>query len=160
VNPFMRAHGHLPGPTQRPIAAGVLAGTVALVPSLSFARYSGALAAIANETGLHSMAAGTVVATLAVIGGGLYGRLFMRAANDRRGAWLFGIGFGFLLWMLGPGTAVYWLGHRPLATGRAGQALLAAHLLYGLVLGLVFPLVHAVVQRRAPWFSTRKLRLV
>lgn len=100
------------------------------------------------------MVAATVVATLGLIGGGVYGRVFMRAANDRRGAWLFGIAFGFLLWMLGPGTAVYWLGFGPLATGRASQALLAAHLLYGLVLGLVFPLVHAVVQRRGSWFST------
>jgi hypothetical protein len=124
---------------------------VALAPSLPFARYSGALAAIAKEMGVHPMAAATIAAALAVIGGGLYGRVFMRAANDRRGAWLFGIGFGFLLWMLGPGTSAYWLGDRPLATGRASQALLVAHLLYGLILGLVFPFVYTAIQRWTSW---------
>jgi hypothetical protein len=86
-----------------------------------------------------------------VVGGGLYGRVFMRAANDRRGGWLFGIGFGFLLWMLGPSTMFYWLRHAPLVTGRASQALFGSHLLYGLALGLSFPLVHTVLQRRLLW---------
>ena len=75
----------------------------------------------------------------------------MRAANDRRGGWLFGIGFGFLLWMLGPSTVVYWMRHAPLATGRASQALFASHLLYGLVLGVAFPFVHTIIQRQSPW---------
>src|SRR5688500_1790433 len=129
----MRAHGYLPGPTQRPVAAGFLSGVVALAPSLALAGYSGALAIGANAVGMHTAVAPFVAAVLAALAGGLYGRVFMRAANDRRGGWLFGIGFGFLLWMLGPSTVVYWLRHAPLATGRASQALFASHLLYGLV---------------------------
>ena len=60
------------------------------------------------------------------------------------------MGFGFLMWMLGPGAIVYWLWKAPLVTGRASQALFASHLLYGLVLGVAFPFVHALVQRRSP----------
>jgi hypothetical protein len=109
---------------------------------------------IMSRTGIHLALAACVVTAVGVTGGGLYGRIFMRAANDRRGAWLFGIGFGFLLWMVGPVALMDWFGSGPLATGRASQALLATHLLYGLVLGLVFPLVHAAIQRRALWTST------
>ena len=155
MNHFMRAHGYLPGPTQRPVTAGLLSGIVALVPSLVFAWYSGALAAGANEVGVGSTQAGIAFTTVAALGGGLYGWIFMRAANDRRGGWLFGIGFGFLLWMAGPGILAYWLRHAPLATGRASQALFASHLLYGLVLGLAFPVVHTIVQRSASWRQVR-----
>jgi hypothetical protein len=147
----MRAHGYLPGPTQRPVAAGLLSGIVALAPSLSLGWYSGAVAAAANGLGMHPPLGAIAAAALAALAGGLYGRVFMRAANDRRGGWLFGIGFGFLLWMLGPSTVVYWIRHAPLATGWAGQALFASHLLYGLVLGVAFPFVHAIIQRRSSW---------
>src|SRR5687768_12427764 len=104
----MRAHGYLPGPTQRPASAGLLSGVVALAPSLSFAWYSGALTAAANGMGMRPPIAAGAFAMFAALGGGLYGRIFMRAANDGRGGWLFGIGFGFLLWMLGPGSLAYW----------------------------------------------------
>jgi hypothetical protein len=147
----MRAHGYLPGPTQRPVAAGLLSGMVALAPSLLLGWYSGALAAGANGMGMHPALGAIIAAALAALAGGLYGRAFMRAANDRRGGWLFGISFGFLLWMLGPSTIVYWMRHAPLATGQASQALFASHLLYGLVLGLTFPFVHTIIQRRSPW---------
>ena len=148
MNHFMRAHGYLPGPAQRPVVAGLLSGVVALGPSLSLAWSSGALAAGANTIGVHPALGAIAAAALAALAGGLYGRIFMRAANDRRGGWLFGIGFGFLLWMLGPIAVVHWIRHAPLAAGRASHALLASHLAYGLVLGLAFPLVHAIIQRR------------
>src|SRR5688572_18456923 len=151
LNHFMRAHGYLPGPTQRPIGAGLLAGVIAAAPSLSFAWYAGALAAAADAIELRPAVAASIVVALAAVCGALYGRMFMRAANDRCGGWLFGIGFGFLLWMVGPSTIVYWLSKAPLATGRAGQALFASHLLYGLVLGLSFPFIHMMVRRGSPW---------
>ena len=147
MNHFMRAHGYLPGPTQRPVVAGFLSGILALAPSLVVAWNTGALAAGANAMGMHPALAAIIVAILAALAGGLYGRTFMRAANDRRGGWLFGIGFGFLLWMLGPSTVVYWVKQAPLVTGWASQALFASHLLYGLILGLAFPFVHTIIQR-------------
>jgi hypothetical protein len=79
--------------------------------------------------------------------GALYGRIFMRAANDRRGGWLFGIGFGFLVWMVAA-TTVQIAMNRPLATGGAAQGMFAAHLLFGLALGICFPRVHRVLQAR------------
>jgi hypothetical protein len=82
------------------------------------------------------------------IAGLAYGRAFMRAANDRRGGWLFGISYGFLLWMLGPTTLTLLFTGTPLVIGRPAQGMFAAHLLYGVVLGLVFPLVHDAVRRR------------
>jgi hypothetical protein len=147
VNHFMRAHGYLPGPTQRPVAAGLLCGVVAVAPSLALGWYAGTLAAGANAMGMRLDLGALVVAALAAMAGGLYGRIFMRAANDRRGGWLFGMGFGFLLWMLGPGAVLHWFRGTPLVIGRTAQALLALHLLYGLVLGLAFPRVHMLIER-------------
>jgi hypothetical protein len=148
MNHFMRAHGYLPGPTQRPVITGLLSGSAAILPVLAFATYTGVLGAVARDMDVHVAVAAIVIAVLSACAGGLYGRIFMRAANDRRGGWLFGIGFGYLLWMLGPTALVYWIWHEPLATGRAGQALFASHLLYGLVLGLAFPHIHSVIQRK------------
>jgi hypothetical protein len=72
--------------------------------------------------------------------------VFQRAAGDRRGGWLFGISYGFLLWMLGPITFLQILLGRPLATGGAAMGILVANLLAGLVLGLIFPWVHQWVR--------------
>ena len=149
MNDFMRAHGYLPGPTHRPVAAGVLCGVVAVVPSLALGGYGGALAAGAKAVSMGPQLGAVVVATLAAMAGGLYGRIFMRAANDRRGGWLFGMGFAFLLWMSGPGAVLYWFRGAPLVIGRTAQALLALHLLYGLLLGLAFPRIHRLVERGA-----------
>jgi hypothetical protein len=148
MNHFMRAHGYLPGPTQRPVLAGVVTGAAASVVALSLAWYLGALAAVAKNTGVRPAIAASVFTSITLFGGALYGRIFMRAANDREGGWLFGIGFGFLLWMLGPGTVAYWLWHAPLVTGRASQAFFASHLVFGLFLGVAFPHVHTLIERR------------
>jgi hypothetical protein len=77
----------------------------------------------------------------------------MRAANDGGGGWLFGISYGYLLWMLGPVTLVQWVMARPVLVGGASRGLFAAHLLYGLVLGLLFPRVHRLIQRHSERFE-------
>jgi hypothetical protein len=41
-----------------------------------------------------------------------------RAANDPRGGWLFGLAFGFVLWMLVPIPLLQWLPHRPILSGN------------------------------------------
>jgi hypothetical protein len=109
-------------------ALGALSASLDFAPWLTFATYAGYMA----------------------IGGALYGRILMRAANDRRGGWLFGISYGFLLWMLGPVTILQWLTRSPVAVGGAAQGLFAAHLAYGLALGWLFPRVHRWVQKRLP----------
>jgi hypothetical protein len=82
-----------------------------------------------------------------IFAGALYGRLFMRTANDRRGGWLFGLGYGFLLWILGPVTILQAIRGAALATGTAAIGLCAAHIVDGLVLGLLFPWLHILLQR-------------
>jgi hypothetical protein len=150
LNPFMRAHGYLPGPTQRPVTAGLMTGMVALPPLLLLTSYCGALATIAEGVGLSRLVVASLVTALGVVAGGVYGWVFMRAANDRRGGWLFGIAFGFLLWMLVP-ALLYWFWQAPLVTGRASQVMFAAHLVYGFILGVAFPHVHKAIQPRSPW---------
>jgi hypothetical protein len=81
------------------------------------------------------------------LAGAFYGQVFGRAANDRRGGWLFGISYGFLLWMLGPVMALQWVIARPVAVGVAAMGLFAAQLVYGLTLGLLFPFIHGSLQR-------------
>jgi Na+/proline symporter len=77
-----------------------------------------------------------------LLGGILYGALFQRAANDPRGGWLFGLAFGFVLWMLGPVPLLQWLPDEPILRGYPAAGLLLAQLLWGLALGVVFPPIH------------------
>ena len=77
-----------------------------------------------------------------LLGGVLYGWLFQRAANDPRGGWLFGMAFGFVLWMLGPIPLLQWLPDQPILRGYPAAGLLLAQLLWGLALGIVFSPVH------------------
>jgi len=84
---------------------------------------------------------------IAVLGGLAYGGLFQRTAADRQGGWLFGISYGFLLWMVGPITLLQLLLGRPLAIGTAAMGILAANLLSGLLLGVLFRPAHQIVQR-------------
>jgi hypothetical protein len=108
---------------------------------------SGAAHAIAHSTGLTPALVTAAAAAVLIAGGALYGRIFMRAANDHRGGWLFGIAFAFLLWMLGPASTISWILQKPLAIGTAAQGILAAHLAYGLILGSLFPWLHRRIQK-------------
>jgi hypothetical protein len=145
---YMRAHGNTPGPTQRPKLAGALTAILAEAPAILLLWVTGGFEGLARILGTQRALVVLLHGTAMALAGMLYGRLFSRAANDRRGGWLFGISYGFLLWMLGPVTALQWVVSRPVAVGRAAMGLLGAHLVYGLILGLLFPLVHHLLQRR------------
>ena len=147
---YMRAHGHTPGPTQRPLLTGLIDGAAGSIPALA------GLPGIATTLGVSALNVGLAFVAVAVLGGAMYGRLFGRAANDRSGAWLFGLSFGFLLWTLGPATLVYWVTRRPLVTGNAAVGVFVAHLLYGLTLGVLFPFIHRRLQRDV--LATRQRR--
>jgi hypothetical protein len=143
---YMRAHGNTPGPTQRPILAGAVTGALAEIAALLVLWWSGALS---SATQTLSLSIWTLVALhflATTIAGAIYGRVFSRAANDPSGAWLFGISYGFLLWMIGPVTVLQWLLGRPLALGVAAMGILGAYLAYGLSLGLLFPWIHKLLQ--------------
>ena len=143
---YMRAHGNTPGPTQRPLLAGAITGALAEIPSALVLWYSGALDSLTRALGVGAWLVLALHLAATVSAGALYGRVFGRAANDRRGGWLFGISYGFLIWLLGPATVPLLVLSNPLAVGVAAMGMLGAHLVYGLTLGLVFPWIHALLQ--------------
>ncbi|SCZ05844.1 hypothetical protein [Microvirga guangxiensis] len=139
---MLQAHGLDAGPAQRPRLAGAIAGMIATAPALVVLTVFQALDAPAKAAGAFVPVAGVAYAVLMLLGGTLYGWLFQRAANDPRGGWLFGMAFGFVLWMLGPIPLLQWLPDQPILRGYPAAGLLLAQLLWGLALGLVFPLIH------------------
>ncbi len=139
---FLAAHGYDPGPTQRPLLAGALAGVLATVPAIALLHLFGSLEVEARILGTSvgvTLAAGWLLMAAA---GAAYARLFGRAANEKSGGWLFGAAFGFAIWAAG---AVLIL---PLASGGrapAGEAALGVFVslvLWGLALGALVPFVH------------------
>ena len=143
---YMRAHGNTPGPTQRPITAGAATGALAEIPAVLLLWWSGALVSASQSLSLSTWMAVALHFLATIFAGAIYGRVFSRAANDPRGGWLFGISYGFLLWMIGPVTVLQWTLGRPLALGVAAMGILGAYLVYGLSLGLLFPLIHKLLQ--------------
>jgi hypothetical protein len=145
---YMRAHGNTPGPTQRPKLTGAISGLIAVFPSTLVRYSSGALENAAQASGVDFRLVIAIDVLVMIISGVIYGEIFKRAANDRHGGWLFGISYGFLLWMLGPVTLWQWIAGRPLVVGFAAMGLFAAQLLYGLTLGIMYPLIHALIQKK------------
>lgn len=139
---MLQAHGLDAGPTQRPLLTGAIAGVMATVPALAALVGFRSLDAPAQATGMPVFAACLSYAGLMLLGGILYGWLFQRAANDVTGGWLFGMAYGFILWMLGPIPLLQWLPEQPILRGYPAVGLLLAQLLWGLALGVIFPLVH------------------
>jgi Na+/proline symporter len=115
---------------------------LATVPALAILVGFQALSEPARATGTSVFAASLAYAGLMLLGGVLYGWLFQRAANDPRGGWLFGMAFGFVLWMLGPVPLLQWLPDQPILRGYPAAGLLLAQLIWGLVTGVVFPSIH------------------
>jgi hypothetical protein len=145
---YMRAHGNTPMPTQRPWLTGAISGLLAGIPAACLLWFSGACASVAQALGLNIWMMLLLDTLLLTLGGMLYAMIFKRAAHDSRGGWLFGISYGFLLWMLGPTTVWQWLNGNPLVVGYPAMGLFGAQLLYGLALGLIYPWIHLLVQAK------------
>ncbi len=143
---MLQAHGLDAGPTQRPLLTGAIAGMIATAPALAILAGFQALDAPARATGTSVLVASLSYAGLMLLGGVLYGWLFQRAANDVRGGWLFGMAYGFVIWMLGPVPLLQWLPAQPILRGYPAAGLLLAQLLWGLAMGVVFPLIHRHLQ--------------
>lgn len=139
---MLAAHGLDPGPEQRPLTAGALAGVAAALPVLAVLEGFDWLGALGAATGTGRLVAGAACTVAMAAGGWLYGAVFRRAANDRAAGWLFGMAYGFLLWMLVPLPLLQWLPERPAFIGRPAMGLLLGALLWGAALGAAFPLVH------------------
>jgi len=144
----MRAHGQVPGPGERPRLAGALAGAVAGLISLPVLSASGAASGIAAGLGTASWTIQVLYCLAAMLAGVVYATVFGRAANDRRGGWLFGAAYGFLLWMLGPVTLLQALLQRQLVVGTAAMGVLGASLASGLLLGVLFRPIHVLLRQR------------
>jgi hypothetical protein len=139
---LLQAHGLDAGPTQRPLLAGAMGGVMAAVPALLVLVGFQSLDEPAGAADTSVASAGVAYVGLMLLGGVLYGWLFQRAANDPRGGWLFGLAFGFVLWMLGPVPLLQWLPDEPILRGYPAAGLLLAQLLWGLTLGVVFLPIH------------------
>lgn len=87
---FLGAHGYDPGPTQRPVLACLLAGLLATLPASAILKEFGSLKREAEILDLSLGVTFVVSASAMALAGAAYGRLFQRAANDRRGGWMLG----------------------------------------------------------------------
>ncbi|HEY8612005.1 MAG TPA: hypothetical protein VIL69_12015 [Roseomonas sp.] len=115
---MLQAHGLDAGPTQRPLLAGGIASMAADVPLAMMLATFGTLDALALAIGASLTAASLAYFGMMLLSGMLYGGFFRRAANDPRGGWLYGLAFGFVLWMLGPVPLAQWIPVEPILAGR------------------------------------------
>lgn len=142
---YMKAHGNTPSPTQRPLLTGAASGLAAGIPSAAVLYFSGAAGSVDRITGIGISPLIFVHILLIILAGILYAQIFKRAANDRKGGWLFGAGYGFLLWVIGPISIWQALSGVPVAVGTAAKGVFGACILYGLILGSLFPLIHSLI---------------
>lgn len=145
---FLRAHGADPGPTQRPLTAGLVTGLAATAPAGGTLIAFGSFAVAADQVIRLSapVTAALLIAAFATAGL-LYGALFQRAANDRRAGWLLGLAYGFVLWVAAPMVVLPLVSGVAMAAGVPAKGFLITFLFWGLVLGTVFPYVHARLHR-------------
>jgi len=145
---FLSAHGYDPGPTQRPLLAGAIAGVLATIPAVAILYGFGSLKVEGQILGLPQLvtvAAGWVVMAAA---GAAYGRLFGRAANDRRGGWLFGMVSGFALWAAGAVMILPLVSGGKAPAGHASIGVFLSLIAWGAALGAAFPVVHRPLHER------------
>jgi len=163
---ILSAHGYDPGPTQRPVLAGAIAGVLATIPAIALLYAFGSLkieAAILGRSELATVAGGWLAMAVA---GAIYGRLFGRAANDLRGGWLFGMVFAFALWAAGAVMILPLVSGGMTPAGKAAIGVFLSLIAWGAALGLIHPLVHrplherleTAAKRMGPQVGTRKGR--
>lgn len=140
---FIRAHGADPGPTQRPMLAGGLTGLAAVVLAGAVFVAFGSFAVVADDVmRLPRPITAALLAGAFVLAGVLYGAVFRRAANDARAGWLLGMAYGFLLWVGAPIAVLPLIRGPAMAAGVAAIGFLVTFLLWGLLVGALFPYIH------------------
>ena len=139
---FLSAHGYDPGPTQRPLTAGAISGIAAALPAVAILWLFGSLQIEARILSLSIAATlGLGFGTMA-IAGAVYGVLFGRSANDRRGGWLFGMAFGFALWAAGAVLVLPIVSGGQTPAGPAAAGVFLSLLVWGCGLGTAMPFIH------------------
>jgi len=140
---FIRAHGADPGPTQRPLLAGGLTGLAAILPAGAVFVAFGSFTVVARDVmRLPESLTAALLAGAFVFAGVLYGAIFRRAANDAHAGWLLGLAYGFLLWVAAPIVVLPLIRGPAMAAGVAATGFLVTFLLWGLILGVLFPWIH------------------
>ena len=147
-NPMIYLKGNQPTPDQRPYLAGFLAACIAVVLPALLLFQTGGMRAQGHALHLPFDSMIALQAAIWLGGGALFGRIFSRAAADPRAGWLFGFTYGYLLWMLGPATTMMWIAGGPVAKGPAAVGLLAAYILFGLIMGIAFPYTNDIFKPR------------
>jgi hypothetical protein len=139
---FLSAHGYDPGPSQRPLFAGLITGFLATLPATMLLHVFGSLEVEARI--LDISVASTIVAgwVIMAIAGAVYARLFGRAANDPRGGWLFGMAFGFVVWAAGAVLVLPLVSGGKAPAGEPALGVLLSLVLWGATLGALLPFVH------------------
>jgi hypothetical protein len=145
---YMRAHGNTPGRLQRPLLAGAISGLVAAAPALYTSWHTGVTAASAQHLDFCPLVITAIDGAWLTVMAMVFARVFGRALNDPRSSWLFGISYGFFLWSAGPIVLLEWIFGLVLR-GEAAAGAFVSFLIYGLVLGVIYPFVHAPFMRRA-----------
>lgn len=139
---FLSVHGYTPGPTQRPFTAGAISGVIATAPAIAILIAFGSLrveSSILHLSFWGTLGLGWVVMAIA---GAVYARLFGRAANHTHGGWIFGMGFGFVLWAAGAAMALPLISGGEAPAGPAAMGLALSMLVWGTALGALVPFVH------------------
>ena len=139
---FLAAHGFDPGPTQRPWLAGAIGGLLATAPAITLLWAFGSLEVEARILGISQLMTIAVGWPVMAAAGAVYARLFGRAANDRRGGWLFGMAFGFALWAAGAVMILPLVSGGQAPAGIAATGVFLSLIVWGAALGLVHPFVH------------------
>ncbi|HEX3422726.1 MAG TPA: hypothetical protein VHS33_04905 [Sphingomicrobium sp.] len=142
IRGFLDAHGYDPGPSQRPLLAGAISGILATVPATIVLLLFGSLRVEANILGISWALTLSLGCAAMAIAGAAYARFFGRAANARRGGWLFGMSFSFALWAAGAVLIIPLLsgGLAPADGAAAGVAL--SMIVWGVAVGILVPFVH------------------
>ncbi|HJU77735.1 MAG TPA: hypothetical protein VJ597_07405 [Sphingomicrobium sp.] len=145
---FLSAHGYDPGPTQRPLLAGAISGIVATIPAIAILIAFGSLEVEARILGVSDLMAVGVGLPAMAAAGAIYARVFGRAANNRRGGWLFGMTFGFALWAAGAVMVLPLASDGMAPAGEAAIGVLLSLIAWGAALGAVHPYVHRPLHER------------
>lgn len=143
---MVRAHGLDAGPTQRPWLAGAVSGMLADLIALPLLGAFGSLAAVADAIHVSRASVAVQHAGAMMMAGIGYGMVFRRGANDVPGGALFGIAYGFLLWMIVVVPLLQWLPPRPLMMELPATGVFLGQLLWGLIMGASLKVVHRPMQ--------------
>jgi hypothetical protein len=145
---FLGAHGYDPGPTQRPLLAGAIAGVIGTLPAVAILFALGSLGVEARILGISDSVTIAVGAPIMAAAGSAYGRAFGRAANDPRGGWLFGMVFGFALWAAGGVMVIPLISGGLAPAGKAAVGVFLSLVVWGAALGTVHPFIHHPLHER------------